>query len=119
VKSANEFEVKEEFKYLFFFYFFMKKVILIIMLGLLVGCSQMNAETCAEQGGTWGMAEYDYVCYFETSDAFEPCSDSSECELECVTYNEDVSEAFCYPHEPFVGCANVVENGEVTGTICS
>ena len=125
--SATWFEVKEGFIYFFFLLFFMRIIILLFVLALLVGCNSMDAESCAEQSGTWGMGDYDYVCYFEMADAYESCTDSSQCESECVAYSYDEingytyndTEGTCFPQEPFMGCWDVLKNGEVYGTMCS
>tara|TARA_Y100000310_G_scaffold344506_1_gene457624 strand:- start:1643 stop:1987 length:345 start_codon:yes stop_codon:yes gene_type:complete len=73
----------------------MKWMILVLVSLIISGCGSISAysaakEECESGGGELIACEANYkdlsgyTCSFPTGDGGEPCSDSSECEAECV-----------------------------------
>jgi hypothetical protein len=75
-----------------------------------------NEQGCLKQGGTWGpqgMGQQD-LCDLPTTDAGQPCTDSSQCEGTCFA-SDTSSIGTCSPRRPNFGCLTVMKDGMPIG----
>lgn len=77
-----------------------------------------NEQDCLDQGGTWGpqgLAQMD-MCDLPTTDAGQPCTDSSQCQGLCLA-SDNPTTGTCSPRTLNFGCRDIIEDG-VQMTIC-
>ncbi len=77
-----------------------------------------SAEECLALGGTWGpqgMLQLD-MCDLPTTDAGQPCTDSSQCEGMCLA-GETPEVGACSPTTLNFGCFPIMAGGQQL-TIC-
>lgn len=70
---------------------------------------------CEADGGRWGAGGLTgtMVCYRETKDAGQTCSQSSDCEGLCLARSRS-----CSPVTPLFGCYEVLGSGGLRSTLC-
>lgn len=73
-------------------------------------------QACVDQGGKPAIGGLGgrAVCIFDTKDAGQSCTASSECEGMCLATD---TGGVCAPEIPYFGCYAVMENGQ-TPTLC-
>jgi hypothetical protein len=77
-----------------------------------------SKEECLALGGTWGpqgMLQLD-MCDLPTTDAGQPCNDSSQCEGMCLA-GDTPEVGACSPTTLNFGCFPIMEGGQQL-TIC-
>ena len=84
-----------------------------------------SEKVCDKQGGNWKKVgrQQAYACVLPASDAGNACNDSSECEVACVTGNNQVeagqkASGVCLETTDLFGCRAYVSNGVVEHTLC-
>jgi len=84
-----------------------------------------SEEVCDKQGGKWEKVgrQQAYACVLPANDAGNACNDSSECEVACVTGNNQVepgqkASGVCLETTDLFGCRAYVSNGVVEHTLC-
>jgi hypothetical protein len=89
-------------------------------------CIDDTAEKCHARGGSWsreGRLQY-LTCVMPTKDGGKVCSDSSECEQECLYTHGDPAapggqvKGRCAPTNNPFGCSTPVVKGEIGSTRC-
>ncbi len=115
-----------------------KKLLIALIVLLIVGISlitYLNFQkwSCQIQGGKWGRIgiALDESCNFPTSDSGKECSDSDECEGDClaelsneerrkITYNDEIIYTMgkCARMQRMAGCMARVKEGKVDSIIC-
>lgn len=78
-------------------------------------------ENCEKNGGQRVMSDHGFeVCEQPTVDAGKACTDSSQCQEFCIASDDTDGElnGTCSPTTPFMGCIDVIENGQVA-TLCT
>jgi hypothetical protein len=75
-----------------------------------------NEQDCLKQGGTWGPQgrAQQNMCDLPTTDAGQPCIDSSQCEGTCLA-GEMPSIGTCSPRRVNFGCYTVMKDGMQIG----
>jgi hypothetical protein len=75
-----------------------------------------NEQDCLKQGGTWGPQgrAQQNMCDLPTTDAGQPCTDSSQCEGACLG-GETPSIGTCSPRRLNFGCYTVMKDGVQLG----
>ncbi len=84
-----------------------------------------SEKVCDKQGGNWKKVgrQQSYTCVLPANDAGNACNDSSECEVACVTGNNQVeagqkASGVCLETTDLFGCRAYVSNGVVEHTLC-
>ena len=82
-------------------------------------------KVCERHGGNWDKIgrQQAYACVLPASDAGKICKDSSECEVACVTENNQVGagqkvSGVCLESTDLFGCKAYVSQGIVEHTLC-
>jgi hypothetical protein len=75
-----------------------------------------NEQDCLKQGGTWGPQGVSpkAVCDLPTTDAGQPCTDSSQCEGLCFA-NDTGSIGTCSPRRLNFSCYMIMKDGTPIG----
>ncbi len=70
---------------------------------------------CERTGGRWGLRAGDdlFVCFRDTRDANQLCSEASDCEGLCLARSRT-----CAPVIPFLGCHEILTSGGGRATQC-
>ncbi len=84
-----------------------------------------SEKVCDKQGGSWKKVgrQQAYACVLPANDAGNACNDSSECEVACVTENNNMeagekARGVCLESTDLFGCRAYVSNGVVEHTLC-
>ena len=84
-----------------------------------------SEKVCDKQGGKWKKVgrQQAYACVLPANDAGKACSDSSECEVTCVTGKNQVEagqkvSGVCLETTDLFGCRAYVSKGIVEHTLC-
>jgi len=84
-----------------------------------------SEKVCDKQGGKWKKVgrQQAYACVLPANDAGKACNDSSECEVACVTGNNQVdagqkASGVCLENTDLFGCRAYVSEGVVEHTLC-
>ncbi len=84
-----------------------------------------SEKVCDKHGGNWKKVgrQQAHACVLPASDAGNACNDSSECEVACVTANNNIeagekARGVCLESTDLFGCRAYVSNGVVEHTLC-
>lgn len=84
-----------------------------------------SEKVCDKQGGKWKKVgrQQAYACVLPANDAGNMCKDSSECDVACVTANNQMdagqkASGVCLESTDLFGCRAYVSNGIVEHTLC-
>ena len=84
-----------------------------------------SEKVCDKQGGNWKKVgrQQAYACVLPARDAGNKCNDSSECEVACVTENNQMkaglkTSGVCLESTDLFGCRAYVSKGVVEHTLC-
>jgi hypothetical protein len=80
-------------------------------------------RACLGADASWSSSRNDWVCaHHSTPDAGSPCTSSSECEGHCVADSEVLEGSqvvgVCSGRYTWPGCAQAVNDGVASATIC-
>ena len=84
-----------------------------------------SEKVCDKQGGKWKKVgrQQAYACVLPANDAGNTCKDSSECDVACVTANNQLdagqkASGVCLENTDLFGCRAYVSKGVVEHTLC-
>jgi len=84
-----------------------------------------SEKVCDKHGGNWKKVgrQQAHACVLPANDADNACNDSSECEVACVTENNNMeagekARGVCLESTDLFGCRAYVSNGVVEHTLC-
>lgn len=84
-----------------------------------------SEKVCDKHGGKWKKVDRQqaYACVLPADDAGKACNDSSECDVACVTANNQLdagqkTSGVCLENTDLFGCRAYVSKGVVEHTLC-
>lgn len=84
-----------------------------------------SEKVCDKHGGNWKKVgrQQAHACVLPANDAGNACNDSSECEVACVTENNNMeagekARGVCLESTDLFGCRAYVSDGVVEHTLC-